>query len=872
MKIRRYLCLFLFAVVLLLLCHASQSQKQANAASANAKSKLGEKVDAKERLSSETPQKQRVKRRRLTREQNELRSEGEARLKGRATPSRKVPPKPKQAPSDPEKFARVKQHAEKVVQEVRGMRAKDARRHIQREMPGLKLQKVRKDTIGTDKMQFEDPTVEDLIAAGLEDPEARVEGKENEKQVTGHNNEVFEEMKDDSEHIYEKDSFIEELKIHNLKPKAVYSHFQFTTKSAVKESDGGIKSSEIFPRVLNDIIWKYSIAEMSLSFTQGTWNYEKWGFPVVGSPTGVELYVWFFEEDSEGKTVDVDENWKLLVNTLSGLFCASLNFIDSSMTAVPRYSIYPQSHLFSRFASSKWSVRYGILARENVCTENLTPWKKLLPCRSKGLVKLLNPLKIYDSLFNSMAIKTSFSCPDESCSEPQLQLLQTISMVSKPEIFKVHNDTKVVSLLNNHKNGVKWSFKSLYGSSLRLQCPLSSRSNIFFDVTDEYSEKMNPRPPQYVSFDKATASSKIESLRDLFPLQERQFEDERVYDALRSSVKLFANQRFDGMRQFGAYDAKKFDELDLSYYSVKEEPDYDHIYNEVDKINYRSGRASVFVRKFLLGYGQEYGGIGIRIFNDCKESFEAVLFDVLPWQFRPYMHTLRQVITHSDGTSKAISLDSCHLTPSVDRIRSSSIECFLTLPPESVVTVEYDIKKLFLRYTEYPPDANHGFHVGSAALAISLPSSFSSSAGLNWSPYNAVTDSISETAMSRLTSSMFENMPSSKRKSGYGYNNVLIYSNSILIRPPIPDFSMPYNVITLTCTVLALIFGNVFNNITRTFAAYPVKVDDRTTRRKKIMRVVIVLVTILGLGYLYAVENEIIEPLHSGFGEEARNH
>jgi len=32
---------------------------------------------------------------------------------------------------------------------------------------------------------------------------------------------------------------------------------------------------------------------------------------------------------------------------------------------------------------------------------------------------------------------------------------------------------------------------------------------------------------------------------------------------------------------------------------------------------------------------------------------------------------------------------------------------------------------------------------------------------------------------------------------------------------PVPDFSMPYNVITMTCTVLALCFGSFFNILTR---------------------------------------------------------
>lgn len=35
---------------------------------------------------------------------------------------------------------------------------------------------------------------------------------------------------------------------------------------------------------------------------------------------------------------------------------------------------------------------------------------------------------------------------------------------------------------------------------------------------------------------------------------------------------------------------------------------------------------------------------------------------------------------------------------------------------------------------------------------------------------------------------------------------------------PMPDFSMPYNVITITCTILALFFGQLVNGITVSYA------------------------------------------------------
>ena len=40
----------------------------------------------------------------------------------------------------------------------------------------------------------------------------------------------------------------------------------------------------------------------------------------------------------------------------------------------------------------------------------------------------------------------------------------------------------------------------------------------------------------------------------------------------------------------------------------------------------------------------------------------------------------------------------------------------------------------------------------------------------------------------------------------------------MLVNLPAPDFSMPYNVICLTCTVIAIGFGSLHNFTTRKFA------------------------------------------------------
>ncbi|CAG8852192.1 401_t:CDS:2, partial [Racocetra persica] len=78
-------------------------------------------------------------------------------------------------------------------------------------------------------------------------------------------------------------------------------------------------------------------------------------------------------------------------------------------------------------------LRYGSLPHENVCTENLTPWIKLLPCKStSGIASLLNGHKLYDSNFHSMSIHVRPSCEKPDCTDQQLEIIQTVSTVIDP--------------------------------------------------------------------------------------------------------------------------------------------------------------------------------------------------------------------------------------------------------------------------------------------------------------------------------------------------------------------------------------------------------------------------------------------------------
>ena len=100
----------------------------------------------------------------------------------------------------------------------------------------------------------------------------------------------------------------------------------------------------------------------------------------------------------------------------------------------------------------------------------------------------------------------------------------------------------------------------------------------------------------------------------------------------------------------------------------------------------------------------------------------------------------------------------------------------MKIPKQSIITVTYSFDKSLLLYSEYPPDANHGFELEPAVVTlIKYQESTSTSEPKEFDPY------------------------------------YVLRTSTLLVSLPTPDFSMPYNVIILTSTIMALIFGTVFN-------------------------------------------------------------
>ena len=183
----------------------------------------------------------------------------------------------------------------------------------------------------------------------------------------------------------------------------------------------------------------------------------------------------------------------------------------------------------------------------------------------------------------------------------------------------------------------------------------------------------------------------------------------------------------------------------------------------------------LYASRFITGHGQERGGVQTLLTNPSSTApVSFIYFESLPWFMKPYLHTLTVRISTNSTPDPSI-IESMYYRPALDRRRGTQLECLITVPPSSTVVLTYEFEKAILRYTEYPPDANRGFDVAPAVLRIIPPSTAE-----NQGP-------------------------------------VFLRTTSLLLPLPTPDFSMPYNVIILTSTVMALAFGSIFTMLVRRF-------------------------------------------------------
>ncbi|VVC90523.1 unnamed protein product [Leptidea sinapis] len=477
-----------------------------------------------------------------------------------------------------------------------------------------------------------------------------------------------------------------------------------------------IEHSHLAPRSLREVMSRFQVEELHLTLTEGQWRHKQWGYPVLDAAPGAELYAWFSPE-----VTNIDNQWKKLTSTLAGLFCASLNFIENQNTINPQMSLWP-SGATEHLSNSSSYLRYASLPREIVCTENLTPWKKLLPCESShGFSSLLNSRLIHNTNYHSVGVHVRKICANTACTETFIEIKQTVALVY---------DFKIL-------NSINWSFKLLFGQGLLGGCPLASSSKIYIDITSNSTTHFKLTPPP-----------------------------NKIVESHRGGS-----------------------EVTLAIYEIKPDTAMLNIAAKQGTNNrvILNIPPPLYFNRYVLGYGKEFGGIVTEIVNNYWAPIDIVLSENAPWWLPIQLSTLR-----INGKAKSKLVMGQYYSPGRSRQKPYHLELLLRLPPKSTTTVTIDFEFVFLKWQEYPPDANHGFYIGSALITANLPTA-KNFTGL---PIEGVTfDSIFNAS-----------------KPWYP---AVFRTNGAMVSLPTPDFSMPYNVICLACTVVALAFGPLHNICTK---------------------------------------------------------
>ncbi|XP_050208192.1 uncharacterized protein LOC126657530 [Mercurialis annua] len=561
----------------------------------------------------------------------------------------------------------------------------------------------------------------------------------------------------------QEEEFHEELLLRPLPDRKVLAHFHFQTTAPPSSSNG--RHHHLFPKAIAQLVQKFRIKEMELSFTQGRWNYEIWGgFDPISSnnakPPGVELWAVFDVPQHQ-----VDANWKNLTHALSGLFCASINFLESSTSyAAPEWSFRPATG----------GMRYGMLPREAVCTENLTPWLKLLPCRDKaGLSVLMHRPSLYRGFYHSQRLHLV------SNKDSGIILEQTLTVVLQPDSYSSKNNVQP-----------SWSLSSILGRELRGLCELAKSSNVYLQFESGLVD----------------ALKKIENHGfELSVIPDSVFEEEHSRNRKAPSVFYqFSADKYRNNQHFDLGLTWKF------------------------PVSWSCEPAPLHASRFLMGSGNERGAIAILLTSTnlsdtsvgaCSAldgyKLRVDVFQIVPWYIKVYYHTL-QLFVNDQPKAVGDFIEKIHVLPSKDKISPGVMEMVLQFPCDvksAALTLEFD--KGFLHIDEYPPDANQGFDIPSAA--ISFP--------------NFYTSMLFPTNGSAGKSPMFSKYQEK--------NPVLSYTEVLLVPLTTPDFSMPYNVITITCTVFALYFGSLLNVLRKRVAEeerlLKIKAAKKTNRLRDLL-------------------------------------
>lgn len=549
------------------------------------------------------------------------------------------------------------------------------------------------------------------------------------------------------------DTYTEDLFLTPLIDGKLFAQFQFTLLYRKGPKDIRWENKfEVFPLSIADIIASSDLHALKFSLTKGNWNYKNWGYSSRPSPPGAQIVAEFSRYNEDPK-----RSWRKLTNALAGKFCSSLVSANDKTVVASKFALDPtqfaqvkddHSH---NLTSSKRRVYYANLPEETFCTENLTPWKKILPCYSKksGLSSLLNAVNVLKSSYSSLAVDIDpVSCASANDGEcDHVRLRQTISIVFNP--------------IQMFEGKMIWSLSKIFGNSILDVCPMASSSRVLVDITKiKENDNIQIYPSSYSELE-LNAGAEHKRIFAVFDVESL------MTEARASSKKTELN--------IGAKQIKSQIFKQLPFTGRPQLPVYFHTH--------------------IAGKGAHEGSLVATVTNRHSRAVRINYLQVLPHYIRVFMHTLN--IETNDKQKLAPDFYNYDLARDDT---SSLIELRIEVPARSETRISYRFVRAYLKCSEYKPDAHKGLLLGSASISIEAQGGFNKHL-----VFPAGTMSLNN----------FNGSTTDDIKADIDNGVFRVYARPLLVILPTPDFSMSYNVICFVCTVLVTAFGAIHRKTTQ---------------------------------------------------------
>jgi phosphatidylinositol glycan class T len=548
---------------------------------------------------------------------------------------------------------------------------------------------------------------------------------------------------------------------------AALATFEF--EATLNASSGAASThTEVFPVAMVQLLQAHRLSGLQLSMTSGFWS-EAWGGG-AGVPPGLALTI-----DAPEDAAAAEAAWAGASSAVSGLFCPALAALRYEDTVAPR--VFGGGRL------------YAAKPQEVMCKDHLGNFARLLPCGSGGKARsslasaLAHALTLSNSQFLAVELVLG-AAPGEGAGVSYRMSLVVSAVLQRP--------SQLGALAGSGTPGA--DVRDLHGTFLSVTepeeaalpvCCLCHLPGATSQLVLRHSDASVKSAASIFRLARAAAPGTESAAQDASAFNN----DEEFATALRS---FWDAEPGDGGEDMAPALTGFVAGAPNSYRSLV-------LQQTVHNPSPHKALVIVLLQPIPWVIDLQLSTLKAAVDLDDVVGWEAVTRPILLANART------APITHN-GTGAGASIRqrfgmlAAWLQPSRrvgrggptgyadatagPRRSPGSLELVLRLPPSSTATVSVNAERSFLYFTDFPSDAARGTDIAAPAGAY-----YYSDLDAGEPPRNATT----------LASLLVDTDP----------DGIVYAAAGMLVPVAWPDFSMPYNVICISCTLPMMVFGAV---------------------------------------------------------------